>query len=165
LSRRDPLLEKNSKLPARMIAKFQDLGDGGSNPVETKYPSGPPVNDTGFQLERAASSAMENGKAAEAAGLLNGAAANVKVDGLTLRLACRATKAKKYEQVFQFAIALKNPLLREDVLRMCAAWATLHGDGPAIWTLATEQLRQQTDRVATDLGIIEGLAANRPQRD
>ena len=77
-----------------------------------------------------------------------------------LRLGSRLVNQKKDELAFRFANAMKAELLREDVLRTVAARSARLKDPGVLWPLASsDALKTPTERVATFLGLIEGLAA------
>jgi hypothetical protein len=73
-----------------------------------------------------------------------------------LQSASRLVKSGKTDRAVRFAFAMKDPILRENILMLVAAQATGIGHGETIWKLIQSGSRQAMDRIALCRGFVAG---------
>jgi hypothetical protein len=80
-----------------------------------------------------------------------------------LQSASRLVKGGNTDRAYQFATAIKDDILRENILMLIAAQATGTGHGETIWKYIESGSRQVMDRIALCRGFVAGSVTHASQ--
>lgn len=107
-------------------------------------------------------SLVKNGKPEQAAHEINQADLKKAWKGqLSLKLLSYLLSQSQFDQAIQFVTAMKDPVLREDMLNTIGAEAAIQGNISAVKTVLDGSSYTPTERISGYLGLICGIQASK----
>ena len=157
---KDSLLK--SSLPAVIMQSVgQKNDDLLANIKETINENAPALSKEDTLIHQT-TSLVKNGKPEQAAHEINQSDLKKSWKGqLSLKLLSYLMKQSKYNQAIQFITAIKDPVLREDMLNTIGTDAAIHGTISQVKKALDSNLYTPTERISGFLGLISGIEASK----
>lgn len=116
-------------------------------------------------LIQQATSLIQNGKPEQAAHEINKSDLKKSWKSqLSLKMLSHLVKQSQYDQAIQFITAIKDPVLREDMLTTIGTNAAMQGKISPVYQVLTSNSYTPTERISGFLGLISGIASSKHQQ-
>ncbi|MCA9003732.1 MAG: hypothetical protein KDA70_00555 [Planctomycetaceae bacterium] len=153
---KDPLLD--SSLPATILDANQKNSDLTAQIKKALNDNIPPLKKEDLLVQQTLS-LIRNGKPEQAAHQINQDEDLKKAwkGQLSLKLLSVLINQSKFEQAIQFVTAIKDQVLREDMLNTIGAIAAIQNKVPEVSAILESNVYTPTERISGYLGLITGL--------
>ncbi|WP_298860451.1 hypothetical protein [uncultured Gimesia sp.] len=159
----DPLLK--SSLPAVIIQSVGQKNNELISKIKETVNENVPALSQEDTLIHQATSLIKNGKPEQAAHEINQSEIKKPWKGqLSLKLLSYLLSQSEYNQAIQFITAIKDPVLREDMLNTIGAVSALHGTISPIKKVLDSNVYTPTERISGLLGLISGIESSENQQ-
>jgi len=160
---KDSLLE--TSLPAVIIQAVDQKNDELKTQIKQTLKDKVPELSKEDKLIHQTTSLIKNGKPEQAAHDINQSDLKKSWKGqLSLKLLSTLMNESQFDQAIQFVTAIKDPVLREDMLNTIGADAALQGKIAPIKKILDGNLYTPTERISGYLGLICGIQASKNEQ-
>ena len=163
VNQKDALLE--TSLPAIILESLDPADSTVKTQIDQALMKNAPQLSKEDELIRQTSALIKNGKPEQAAHLINQADLKKPWKGqLSLKLLSSLINASQFNQAVQFVTAIKDPVLREDMLNTVGAVAAEKGQIATVAKLLDGSGYTPTERISGYLGLISGIQSAKAQK-
>tara|TARA_R110002111_G_scaffold262289_1_gene337774 strand:- start:51839 stop:54340 length:2502 start_codon:yes stop_codon:yes gene_type:complete len=160
---KDALLE--TSLPAVMLQVVDQKNNELNSQIKQTLKDKVPELSKEDKLIHLTTSLVKNGKPEQAAHEINQSALKKSWKAqLSLKLLSSMMNQSQFDQAIQFVTAIKDPVLREDMLNSIGADAAIQGKIALIKKILDGSLYTPTERISGYLGLICGIQASKNEQ-